>query len=959
MIKDITKKILLTVILATALFAFSPRALADFPGNIKDWNSTQSPVMSQSLFPTSADAVCAALFNMDQKNIFKEGICAIINVISISTADFAQNVTCTIQNVAADNFLGATATTGQGNCTLSGGADPSGDKIYGNNVNPKSGFFDSKPSNLSKKIIDTTNTGWIQKGYSISRGVVLVMAIIMLLIVAFSNILHIDLNTYAIKKILPNLVIGILLGFISATIIYLLSRFIDILYGLRIFSPYESVNPMLNIFNGHLNTGADTSGSAPDFSSISLVFRTGSTILGNTGNPGFITGLIGTIILVISSVVVFAYEYVMALRPLVIGLLTIVSPIAFICLVLPQTQIIMKKWWSLLLIALFYPVIVNFVFFIMNSITASSAPQGAVFLIAFLFKTTVLALLIRLPFTIESDLRKLTVSLAKTDFGANLGLSKLVNTKEISKNTSNALSTTENNLKTREAQGLIASATNGFFKSTPQADKNELKTTSSEKLITTINNRASQNMPSIVQIANSAFKTNASRPTNLLVKSTEDLGPDTFRKAITHSNTQLWQDNTAIEELKRKNGQVLDEEGTAIRADSARRLYRLAQVVDQDKIANPEAVKLMAKKGMLDVLPLNIIQKAISENLINRADLAANFKQNAERVFERAMTLKPGQAITPSVAQQLIEKDRFDYSTGFKDIARQFSDISKDEKIIPPPPPIVTQNIISNMKNADPNVFDKNGMYFLQRLGGINRQSQASISNTLQKDGVNPQTANSISQNPQLDIKDVKNYVPGGNISHENIGMLREGFLNRDLSNNLITNVAQMISESKIAVSKSITQKLADNLKNDEGLNLSSVKTSLQNSIQELSKASPEKIKEIGQEINKYHPGTMIKTSGDLDAQDVQKLQKDGEDVIETIDTIEKSGGNEEKLRSGTDDVAKMVEDQISGTIQKALSGEANFDEEATNEPRKGTDGVDGPTTGRDTTTASNTANRT
>lgn len=691
------------------------------------------------------------------------------------------------------------------------------------------------------------------------------------------------------------------------------------------FSPYNALHPMLNIFGGNLSTGiTNTASGAPDFGSISMVFKTGSTVLGNATDPSFITGIIGTIILIVSSVVVFAFEYVMALRPLVIGLLTIAAPFAFICLILPQTQIVMKRWWSIMLIALTYPIIVNFVLFVANSATESASPTGAAFLILVLFKTTLLAFLVRLPFAIESDFRKLTVSLAKTDFGANLGLNKLVNTKEKTKSGSDIVSAAERNLKTREAQGIIASTASRFLRTQNKQDANEIiKTSSSEKLMNTINTKSRNDTSSIVKIADNAFKANANRPVELLVKSAQDLTPDTFRKAITHSNIQLWRDNTAIEELRRKNGQVLDEDGTAIRADSARKLYRLAQVMDQDHIANPEAVKLLAKKGMLDVLPLNILQKALQENLVTKTDLVANFKQNADQVFNKAMSVTNSPTINPSTANNLIQQDHLDYVTGFKDIARQFSDVVKDVKIIPPPPPVVTQNIISNIKNADSNAFDKNGMYFLQRLGDINRQSQTTISQTLQKDGVNPQTAVSISQNPQIDIEDVKGYVPGGNISHDNIAMLREGFINRDLSNTLINNVATMVSEGKVAIGKSISEKLSESLKNDESMNLDTIKTSIQSSVSEISKASPEKLKEIGKQIEKYHPGAMIKTDGNLNQDDIEKLAKHGQDVVETIDTMQQKGVNEEKLKANPSDAAKVVEDQISETIQKTLTGQA------------------------------------
>src|SRR5690606_19327567 len=139
-----------------------------------------------------------------------------------------------------------------------------------------------------------------------------------------------------------------------------LSVGIDFLYRFEIFSPYNAMHPFYNLMNGanQMNVTQLNSQNA-----IQLVFDIGSKALGNSTQQTLLAAGLGMFFLAIPAIVVFAFEYVIALRPIVIGLLTVISPIAFACYVMPQTQHLFKKWWTFLLIALFYAPAVNFVFY--------------------------------------------------------------------------------------------------------------------------------------------------------------------------------------------------------------------------------------------------------------------------------------------------------------------------------------------------------------------------------------------------------------------------------------------------------------------------------------------------------------------------------------------------------------------------------------------------------------------
>lgn len=902
------------------------------------------------------NTVCNSLFSSDPNNIFRTIFCSLIRIASTSIADFSSNITCSIQTIGtrgnyfSDLSFGfdENTTNPQKGCVGGpSGSTPSPQRndLFGtpsDGANPGTGFYNNAPSALSNSIIgqDPNQKSSVQSGFDITKNIVSVIAFIALLVFAFANILHIDINTYAIKKALPALVIAIVGAWLAIYIIYMLSRSADFLYRVPWFSPYQAINPMQNIFGGIFDIPAASSVSAAGGNmsvlnqSARLLYSVGGMLLGGSGvepKISFISGVFGSLLLLIPAIVVFAFEYVMALRPFAVGILTIMAPLAFGCLILPQTQKYFRLWWSILLIAIFYAPFANFIFFILNTIAGPGAyagtagTAGGIALVAIiLFKTAVIFFLVRLPFAFEHDLKTITAKLANTSFGASLGLPRTgVGAQEQKPSQKQPNPTVADNiLATQEAKSIIAGTNTNLrvnLRNTLVAKKTD-NLRADPTLIRGI-------VPQLPKLLENANQTNITRTTPLLVKSTADLSPDAFKAIISQSDLKLWRNSGLIQELKNQRGQILDNQGAAIRADSARKLVRLAQITENGKVANPEALKLLAEKGALNNVPLPIIKSAIDEKVLSMPDLFPTYKNQSQRIYEKVQSLEQSKetisrSTNSTTVKTLMEQDRKDFETGFKDMTKMFGDIVRDSRIIPPPPPETIRKIVSEMRNTDNGVFDKNGPYFLKRLSDVSQNATKSIASTMQNEGVNPQTSIAIAHNPRIDFESAKKYMPSSS-KPESIAFLREGFINRDLSTGLTQEVAANMVAQKTMIGQSISQKLSDALKKDPSSSLENVKVNVDDAAEKLaspSTLSAEDFKKAVSQVDQFYPGALLKTNGEMNPEDVAEVTDRAKNVSEVISTLQNAGVDEKTITTNPSQANKTIAEQIKESVSKTLA---------------------------------------
>ena len=938
--------------------AFAVPAKADFnvPAGtgsgtgIKDWSAPSAtgagPVNITTTGTTNAE-ICKQMFSFQSDNVLQGTFCDLANIGAVSVADFATNVTCTIQNVAMPNYdskitFAPPASTGASTASLctatNAGGEPlnvsgtndvfgKGDLIQdttGGTVGHGNGIYDSNNrSELTDLIIPKTNapSSWAYKGYTIVRDVAVVLALILLLIFAFANIIHLDVNTYTVKKLVPNLVVALIGSYLVIFVIFLISRGIDFLYRFEVFSPYNALHPFYNIMNGAGNLGLTASTYTSSDSAIKIVFSIGSSVLSTgAGQQSLLSAGLGMIFLAIPAVIVFAFEYVMALRPIAIGILTVISPIAFACYIMPQTQHLFKKWWTITLIALFYAPLVNFVFYVLNLISGSTT-GGLIFMLSILIKSAVIVMLIRLPFTIETDFKKLSLALQKSSLAANLGLSKGAAGELKVKQQSKSENVTDKILQTKAAQSIIAPVNKNFNRDVTASKAQSRQFASSFAQI--INRTKQTTVRDLDTITESAHKANKSRPANILVSSISDLKPQTFRKILSSSDQSVFKQQNIVNELKLKNGQILDDQGAAIRADAARKVVRLAQVVEQNRPQNPDAIRSLAQKGMLDVLPVEVLQLSLQQGIIGPNDIKSNF-QNPDAAYEKIANYRRNSVMNNAQVQEAIDQDHQDAQSGYTDINTVISENASRRLNSVNSGNIneATNKTIEQLRTQNQTYFDKNATYYIERLKETNNSSKVTIAKTLQGAGTPAQTAIALAQNPTLPFDQMKKYLPQ-NTSSEVLSVIKQNVDTRDISGGAMTQIAKALKEDKVILGKTVAEKVSESFKSGTSKNFDDVKRTLTESVKTLSSnPTPENAKQAMANINTFAPGSAIATAtGAPSIDEMDKAKDKGQEVISTIEEMKTGGIKEQTIAQNPAQAAKEFEDHVSSQVSQVLSG--------------------------------------
>lgn len=239
------------------------------------------------------------------------------------------------------------------------------------------------PTIVTKRLTDSNPRLWVNKVYSIARGFTNILLVVFLLVIAFANILHISINTYAIKSILPKIIVVAVFANLALPIIALFSRVLDNI-------------GTIDIFNGgmSLNTG----------------FPSG-TVMGWLGMIVglYLTSCCNTLLILLIPVMELGIQFFMAIRPYIVWIAAAVSPLAIACYALPQTEPYFKKWLKVLVFWMVYPLIVNALLYVYSLIQFSfdaSTYQGGIFAVIFsrLIQLGLAYFILRMPFAWEKDI---------------------------------------------------------------------------------------------------------------------------------------------------------------------------------------------------------------------------------------------------------------------------------------------------------------------------------------------------------------------------------------------------------------------------------------------------------------------------------------------------------------------------------------------------------------------------
>jgi hypothetical protein len=206
-------------------------------------------------------------------------------------------------------------------------------------------------------------TGFVFEAWTVTRTVINILLIIALVVISFSNITRISLDTYTIKRALPNLLIGIILANASLFIIRYLA---------------DIATVVIYFFVEQTGTGTFV-----QFIKTAVAFVGIKTIAEGQNIPvvgelSTFSGVSAILLLLIGLVVLIGAIWliiILYVRLAVIYLLTILSPLAFVSYGIPGLGKYFTQWWQLFTKWLFVLPAMCAVFWLMIVIGKSGEPS--------------------------------------------------------------------------------------------------------------------------------------------------------------------------------------------------------------------------------------------------------------------------------------------------------------------------------------------------------------------------------------------------------------------------------------------------------------------------------------------------------------------------------------------------------------------------------------------------------
>ncbi len=165
-----------------------------------------------------------------------------------------------------------------------------------------------------------------------------------LIFIAFSNVTRFKIDSYAVKKTLPGLIVGFILANASLQICRLVIDIGDSLAVTAIEVGYQAIGQSIfNAMFGNFWTGGITA-------LIGVVLAVGIFSQGF----GIIPGLVAIFfVMLFPLVILLLLNLMFIIRGYVITLLVVISPLAFIAMGTPFTQKWFSKWWGYLTLWVF------------------------------------------------------------------------------------------------------------------------------------------------------------------------------------------------------------------------------------------------------------------------------------------------------------------------------------------------------------------------------------------------------------------------------------------------------------------------------------------------------------------------------------------------------------------------------------------------------------------------------
>jgi hypothetical protein len=195
--------------------------------------------------------------------------------------------------------------------------------------------------------LTTSKDVGIFNAWSIMRNFANVAFVIFFLVIIFSQLTSVGINNYGIKKLLPKLVVAAILVNISYWICAIAVDFSNILGG--------SIKGVLD--NIQVDAGTETKFTTwAETSSGLLGGSLAGIVVGSTLFFATLSVLLPMLVIVLATIVTVFLTLV--LRQVFIVILIVISPLAFVAYLLPNTESFTKKWRTTFqLMLLIYPII--------------------------------------------------------------------------------------------------------------------------------------------------------------------------------------------------------------------------------------------------------------------------------------------------------------------------------------------------------------------------------------------------------------------------------------------------------------------------------------------------------------------------------------------------------------------------------------------------------------------------
>lgn len=267
-----------------------------------------------------------------------------------------------------------------------------------------SGWITNSSNAILNTITDWNNARgdalgeWVANGWGMTRNLVNIIAVIALVIVAFANILHINLNVYAVKRMLP-LLIGSVIG-------ANLSLFA--IKAINVFS-YQIASSIVDPASSGIGDLAKTVSTL--FGSLLLAaFGMGDAAAIAFSSVGLVVEAVPVMIILLlifiaAAVLLLILGFLMYIQPGVVGILTVFAPLAIILGALPFGQGTFKKWLTFTFNWIFMLPVCLLMFALINVLTTKGyGTTESIFALA--GQIAILIFAVRVPFMMGGDIMK-------------------------------------------------------------------------------------------------------------------------------------------------------------------------------------------------------------------------------------------------------------------------------------------------------------------------------------------------------------------------------------------------------------------------------------------------------------------------------------------------------------------------------------------------------------------------